>query len=185
MPIKSVKMKISKNKKLRFFLMFQGPLNPKIRFLAQKLWSVVHVQRNTHTDRHTRKWILRASFQGFRIFFLQPIIKDRPNKQVIYSCYGNENLYLTLSSYRVFRKTWISWLCRRVFRKTFWQAIWSTLYALFVLLWCIKYVHWHIPSISIFNYLFYGTNYIKIQQELLMLEINILRGFIIGVLLYL
>ena len=31
MPIKSVKMKISKNKKMRFFLMAQGSLNPNIR----------------------------------------------------------------------------------------------------------------------------------------------------------
>ena len=37
MPIKSVKMKISKNKKMRFFLMSQGSLNPKIRFLGQKV----------------------------------------------------------------------------------------------------------------------------------------------------
>ena len=53
MPIKSVKMKISKNKKMRFFLMFQGSLNPKIIFLAQKLWPVARVQRNTQTDRQT------------------------------------------------------------------------------------------------------------------------------------
>ena len=51
MPIKSVKMKISKNKKMRFFLMSQGSLYPKIRFLAQKLWSVARVQRHTQTDR--------------------------------------------------------------------------------------------------------------------------------------
>ena len=31
------------------------------------------------TDTHTRKWLLRAPFQGFRISFIQPIIKDRPN----------------------------------------------------------------------------------------------------------
>ena len=61
MPIKSVKMK-----KMRFFLISQGSLNPKIRFLAQKLWSVARVQ--THTDRQTRKWLLWAPFQGFRSF---------------------------------------------------------------------------------------------------------------------
>ena len=33
--------------------MFQGSLNPKIRFLAQKLWSVARVQTHTHTDRQT------------------------------------------------------------------------------------------------------------------------------------
>ena len=64
MPIKSVKMKISKNKKMRFFLMSQGSLDPKIRFLCQKVCSVARVQ----TDTQTRKWIQRTSFQGFRNF---------------------------------------------------------------------------------------------------------------------
>ena len=44
MPIKSVKMKISKNKKMCFFLMSQGSLNPKIRYLGQKVCSVACVQ---------------------------------------------------------------------------------------------------------------------------------------------
>ena len=57
-------MKISKNKKNVFFLSSQGSLDPKIRFLGQKVWSIARVR----TDRHTRKWILRAPFQGFRIF---------------------------------------------------------------------------------------------------------------------
>ena len=49
MPIKSVKMKISKNKKIGFFLMSQGSLNPKIRFLGQKVCPVARVQTdNTH-----------------------------------------------------------------------------------------------------------------------------------------
>ena len=60
MPIKSVKMKISKNKKMRFFLMSQGSLIPKIRFQGQKVCSVArgHTDRQTHrqtgteTDRH-------------------------------------------------------------------------------------------------------------------------------------
>ena len=42
-------MKISKNKKMRFFLMFQGSLNTKIRFLGQKVCSVAR----EHTDRQT------------------------------------------------------------------------------------------------------------------------------------
>ena len=38
MPIKSVKMKILKNKKKNlYFLMSQGSLNPKIRLLGQKV----------------------------------------------------------------------------------------------------------------------------------------------------
>ena len=74
-------MKISKNKKMRFFLMFQGSLNPKIRFLAQKLWSVARVQRDTQT--HT-KVNTEGTLSGFQGIFLQPIIKDRPNKGYIY-----------------------------------------------------------------------------------------------------
>ena len=64
MPIKSVKIKISKNKKMRFFLMSQGSLDPKIRFIGQKVCSVARVQ----TGRQTRKWIQRTPFQGFRNF---------------------------------------------------------------------------------------------------------------------
>ena len=54
-------MKISKNKKNRFFLMFQGSLDPKIRFLGQKVCSVARVHTKVNTE------------------FLQPIIKDRSN----------------------------------------------------------------------------------------------------------
>ena len=42
-------MKILKKKSL--FLMFQGSLNPKIRFLGQKVFSVARIQ----TDRHNHK----------------------------------------------------------------------------------------------------------------------------------
>ena len=52
MPIKSVKMKISKNKKMRFFLMSQGSLNPKIRFLGQKVCPVARRQTDRQTDTH-------------------------------------------------------------------------------------------------------------------------------------
>ena len=57
MPIKSVKMKISKNKKLRFFLMSQGSFSPKIRFLGQKVCSVARRQ----TDRKV-KMVLKIPF---------------------------------------------------------------------------------------------------------------------------
>ena len=77
MPIKSVKMKISKNKKMRFFLMSQGSLNPKIRFLGQKMCSVARLQ----TDRHTRKWLLRAPFQGFRSFSFNLSSRIGPTSQ--------------------------------------------------------------------------------------------------------
>ena len=66
-------MKISKSKKMRFFLMSQGSLNPKIRFLGQNMCSVAWL--HTHTQTHTK-------VTGFRIFFLQPIIKDRPNIEI-------------------------------------------------------------------------------------------------------
>ena len=77
MSIKSVKVKISKNKKMCFFLMSQGSLNPKIWFLGQKVYPVVQTDR-----RYTNTRLLWAPFQRFRIFFLQPIIKDRPNSKV-------------------------------------------------------------------------------------------------------
>ena len=75
MPIKSVKIKISKNKKMRFFLMSQGSLNPKIRFLGQKVCPVAR----GHTDRQTyTKVTTVGTLSGFQEFFLQPVIKDRP-----------------------------------------------------------------------------------------------------------
>ena len=53
-------MKISKNKKMRFFLMSQGSFDPKIRFIGQKLCTVARVQthRQTHrqTDRHESEY---------------------------------------------------------------------------------------------------------------------------------
>ena len=39
-----------------FSLMSQGSLNPKIRFLAQKLWSVARVQTETETDTHESEY---------------------------------------------------------------------------------------------------------------------------------
>ena len=89
MPIKSVKMKISKNKKMRFFLMSQGSLNPKIRFLGQKVWPVACAQTDRQTDwkRKNRANLelseflasaydqeavqkQRKAFQGYRSFIL-------------------------------------------------------------------------------------------------------------------
>ena len=76
MSIKSVKMKISKNKKKCFFLMSQGSFNQKIRFLGQKVCPVAH----GHTD---TKVNTEGTLSGFQDFFLQPIIKDRPNSMII------------------------------------------------------------------------------------------------------
>ena len=61
MPIKSVKMKISKNKKMRFFLMSQGSLDPKIRFIGQKVCSVARIQTDK-TDRHIHRQTDRQKF---------------------------------------------------------------------------------------------------------------------------
>ena len=67
--------------------MSQGSLDPKIRFLGQKLWSVARVQRNrqTHTQTDT-KVNTEGTLSGFQEFFLQPIIKDRPNIECLL-CY--------------------------------------------------------------------------------------------------
>ena len=48
--LKGPKIKISKNKKLRFFLMSQGVLCQKIRFLGQKLWPLAGEQTDTHAQ---------------------------------------------------------------------------------------------------------------------------------------
>ena len=56
--------------------MSQGSLNPKIRFLFQKVYPVARPQTDTHT--HT-KVITEGTLSGFQEIFLQPIIKDRPN----------------------------------------------------------------------------------------------------------
>ena len=78
-------MKISKNKKSVFFLMSQGSLDPKIRFLGQKVCSVAHVQTDGQTDTQTdTKVNTEDTLSGFQEFFLQPIIKDRPNNPVKY-----------------------------------------------------------------------------------------------------
>ena len=73
--VKSVKMQISKNKNMCIFLMSQVSLNSKIRFLSQKVCPVARSQTDRHTDRVTTE----GTLSGFQDFFLQPIIKDRPN----------------------------------------------------------------------------------------------------------
>ena len=63
---------------MRFFLMSQGSLDSKIRFIGQKVCSVAHVQTDTHTQTDT-KVNTEDTLSGFQDFFLQPIIKDRSN----------------------------------------------------------------------------------------------------------
>ena len=57
---------------MSFFLMSQGSLKPKIRFLGQKMCSVARVRTDRQTDLHKQK---------FQEFFLQPIIKDQPKNE--------------------------------------------------------------------------------------------------------
>ena len=60
--------------------MFQGSLDPKIRFIGQKVCSVARVQIDTQTDRQTdTKGNTEDTLSGFQEFFLQQIIKDRSN----------------------------------------------------------------------------------------------------------
>ena len=74
MPVKSVKIYISKNKK-NVCLMSQGSLDPKTRFLGQKVCSLASLCAVRH----------KSEYRGhpFRVreFFLQPIIKDRSNAE--------------------------------------------------------------------------------------------------------
>ena len=41
---------------MRFFLMSQGSLDPKIRFLDEKMCSVARVQTDRQTDRHESEY---------------------------------------------------------------------------------------------------------------------------------
>ena len=56
--------------------MSQGSLIPKIRFLGQKMCFVARER----TDGQTHTVTTVGTLSGFQEFFLQPIIKDRPNK---------------------------------------------------------------------------------------------------------
>ena len=69
-----------------FFLMSQGSLNPKIRFLGQKMWSVAWLRTDRQTDTHESDYC--GPHSGFKEFFFQSIIKDRPNKCKIKICCG-------------------------------------------------------------------------------------------------
>ena len=70
---------------MRFFLMTQGSFSPKIRFLCQKVCSLVRVHTDAQTDRQTdTKVNTEGTLSGFQDVFLQLIIKDRPKKQTYY-----------------------------------------------------------------------------------------------------
>ena len=65
MPKTTSILKISKNKKNAFFLMFQGPLKQKIRFLAQKMCPVARGQ--THNSQTDTKVKTEDTLSGLRI----------------------------------------------------------------------------------------------------------------------
>ena len=78
MSMKRVKIKISKNEKMRvFFLMSQGSPNLKIRFLSQKVFPVARSQTDRYTDTQTHRETdivtTEGTLSGFQDFFLQPI----------------------------------------------------------------------------------------------------------------
>ena len=84
MPIKSVKMYIS--------------LNPKIRFLGQTVWPVARPQTDRQTDTRTHRVTTEGTLSGFQDFFLQPIIKDRPNINKHVNVYNS--FVVIVSNYR-------------------------------------------------------------------------------------
>ena len=60
--------------------MSQGSIKPKIRFLGQKVYSETLMQTDSHTD---MKMNTEDILSGFHEFFLQPIIKDWSNTNVL------------------------------------------------------------------------------------------------------
>ena len=94
MTLKITFFKSSKNKnKMRFFVMSQGSLNPKIRFLGQKMCSVARLHTDTHT--HTKVTTV-GTLSEFQEFFLQPIITDRPNIVRRYDIAIHQSIWVTL-----------------------------------------------------------------------------------------
>ena len=75
MPIKSVKMKMLTNKKNAFLSHVPRIIQPKNQVPRPK-----SVPCSLRTDRQTHTKVTTVgTLSGFQEFFLQPIIKDRPN----------------------------------------------------------------------------------------------------------
>ena len=68
--------------------------NEKTRFLGQKMWPVAHGQ--THRQTHTRVTTV-GTLSGFKEFFLQPIIKDRLNKKLVFLFVGRTLHFVALN----------------------------------------------------------------------------------------
>ena len=118
-------MKISKKKCVSFSYHKDHSTQPKIRFLAQKLWSVARVQRHRQTDTQTHRQTDRQTHtkvttvgrgHPFRVsgVFPSTIIKDRPNiekkryRNSLYRSQKHETKHLNLLFYPM-------WSSRRFF----------------------------------------------------------------------
>ena len=81
--------KISKNKKLRFFLMSQGFFSPKIRFLGRSKGVPCSSGTDRRTDRRTDRHESQKRGHLFRVsgflfqMSLQPIIKEQSNLNIV------------------------------------------------------------------------------------------------------
>ena len=111
--------KISKNKKLCFFLMSQGSFSPKIRVIGEKMFSVACSQ----TDTKVKTEDTLSGFQDFFQIFHQPIIKERSNKRL-----SHYEKYYSRSKIKY------SQLCIHVFRNVYQFAVWR--YACFFNFFC-------------------------------------------------
>ena len=77
------------------FLMPQGSLNPKIRFLGQKVCPVARGRTDRQTDGQTDTRVTTdGTLSGFQEFFLQPNIKDRPKRKKVTAGKLSSTVYL-------------------------------------------------------------------------------------------
>ena len=76
---KKRKMKISKKQKNVFFLVSQGSLNPKIRFLGQKVCPVARGQTDRHTHTKVNAEDTLSVIQDFMIFYFNLYSMIGPN----------------------------------------------------------------------------------------------------------
>ena len=146
MSIKSVKMKISKNEKMRFFLMSQGSFNPKIRLLGQKMWPVGRAHTDTRTHTHTQSDYCGHPFRVSWVFFFNLSSRIGPISQLIENsqrlpywwrhsiwhptrmCVVNASVYRISSPWRSI--TW--WNCRKTSKSS----------------WRLKHCLWHSVFVS-------------------------------------
>ena len=113
MPIKSVKMKISKNKKMRFFSCPKDHSTQKLRSQVKRCdLQPVHRRTDTQTHRQTHRVTTEGTLSGFQDFFLQPIIKDRPNINFFFFAHvsdkNNTFVNIFLSPPKNTSKSWLN-----------------------------------------------------------------------------